>query len=269
MKQVALVTGCSSGFGEAIALGLRKRGFEVVATLRSPDKASQALRTGGATLRALDVTSEASRKETVDWTLKQFGRIDMLVNNAGIAVRGSIEDTPEAMLRQVMETNFFGPIALCRAVLPAMRQQRAGRIVNVTAIGALLCSPFLGAYCASKHAMDAASSALDIEVKALGIRVGSVLPGQFKTAIGDNMAHAPLGADYAAVSEVLARKFAERGAVADADLTPVVDAVWAVASDPEPQQRTLVGGGSALLLPPVVAELEKIHQIELERARLA
>jgi NAD(P)-dependent dehydrogenase (short-subunit alcohol dehydrogenase family) len=269
MTQVALITGCSSGFGEAIALGLVKRNFSVVATMRSTSSASAALRASGATLRTLDVTDDASRQQTIDWTLKEFGRIDLLVNNAGISMRGSIEDTPADALRRIMETNFFAPVALTRCVLPGMRQQRSGRIVNVTAIGALLCSPFLGAYCASKHAMDAVACALDVEVRALGIRVSSVLPGLFHTAIAANTTHAPLSDHYVAVSDVLARRFKERAAVADTDLGPVVDAVVAAATDHDPKPRYLVGGGSALLLPPVLAELENIHRIELERAELS
>jgi NAD(P)-dependent dehydrogenase (short-subunit alcohol dehydrogenase family) len=268
MTQVALVTGCSSGFGEAIALGLAKRDFSVIATMRSTDRASAALRASGASLRALDVTDDASRQQAVDAALEEFGRIDLLVNNAGISMRGSIEDTPEDALRRVMETNFFAPVALTRCVLPAMRRQRSGRIVNVTAIGALLCSPFLGAYCASKHAMDAVACALDVEVRAFGIRVSSVLPGQFQTAIASNTTHMPLGEHYQAVSDILARRFKERAAQAGADLGPVVDAVIAAATDPDPKPRYLVGAGSALLLPPVLAELEKIHRIELERAAL-
>ena len=268
MKQVALVTGCSSGFGEAIALGLVRQGFEVVATMRSPDKASKALRSSGAVLHALDVTDAASRKEAADRVLEQFGRIDVLVNNAGISMRGSIEDTSAQALRRIMETNFFAPVEMMRCVLPAMRQQRSGRIVNVTAIGALLCSPFLGAYCASKHAVDAVSCVLDVEAKALGIRVSSVLPGLFKTAIGSNMTQISPSADYAPVSDVLAEKFNERSAAASSDLGPVVDAVIAAATDHDPKPRYLVGGGNALLLTGVLSELESIHRLEVERAQV-
>lgn len=269
MRQVALVTGCSTGFGEAIALGLASRGYTVIATMRSLEKASDALRVDNVVLRQLDVTDAASRKAAVDWALKEYGHIDVLINNAGIATRGSVEDTPEDSVRTVMETNFFGPLALIQDVAPAMRQQCSGRIVNVTAIGALLCSPFLSAYCASKHAMDAVTAAMDVEVKSLGIRVSSVLPGQFKTAIGSNMTHAPMSADYAPVSEVLAQGFKARAGEASADLWPVVEAVVAAITDPDPKPRYVVGSGSANLLHPVIAELESIHRIELERAGVA
>ena len=267
--KIALVTGCSTGFGEAIALGLAQAGLTVVATMRRPENASTALKAAGVRTIALDVTDPASRRAAVEQVLAEHSRIDVLVNNAGVALRGSVEDTPEERLRHVMDTNFHGPLELMRAVLPAMRQQRAGRIVNVTAIGALLCSPFLSAYCASKHAMDAVSCALDVEARALGVRVASVLPGQFKTAIGGNMIHIPVGDDYQPVSEELARKFQQRAAEAESDLGPVVTAVLAAINDPEPKPRYLVGKGGALTLLPVVANLEEIHRVELDRARLA
>ncbi len=268
-RKIALVTGCSTGFGEAIALGLAGAGFGVVATMRKPEKASDALKSAGIPVVALDVTDAGSRRAAVARVVADFGRIDVLVNNAGVALRGSVEDTPEEQLRSLMDTNFIGPVELTRLVLPVMRRQRSGRIVNVTAIGALLCSPFLSAYCASKHALDAVTCALDVEARALGIRVSSVLPGQFKTAIGGNMVQIPVGDAYKPVSEELGRKFQQRVAEAETDLTPVVDAVLAAATDVEPHPRYVVGKGSALLLPPVVGALEDIHRIELERAQIA
>lgn len=265
-EPVALVTGCSSGFGEAIARNLASRGYQVVATMRRPDEASEPLRASGCRVAALDVNDAASRQQVIDDIVATFARLDVLVNNAGFAQRGSVEDTDEAQLRAVMNTNFHGPVALTRLALPLMRRQRSGRIVNVTAIGALLCSPFLSAYCASKHAMDAVTAALDVEVRGLGIRASSVLPGQFKTAIGSNMVHAPIGEDYRGVSEVLSAKFQQRAAEAGSDFQPVLDAVLHAVEDEEPQQRYVVGGGSALLLTPLVAELQGIHDIELARA---
>lgn len=269
MTKVALVTGCSTGFGEAIALGLKKAGYSVVATMRRPDRASKGLVDGGIRVLALDVVDAQSRERAVKEVAREFGRIDLLVNNAGVALRGSVEETPEAQLRSIMDTNFIGPVALTQLVLPIMRSQKSGRIVNVTAIGALLCSPFLSAYCASKHAMDAVTAALDVEVRALGIRASSILPGQFKTAIGGNMMHVPIGADYKPVSDHLSAQFQKRAGDADSDLQPVVDAVIAAATEADPKQRYVVGKGSALLLPPVVESLQGIHQIELERAELS
>jgi NAD(P)-dependent dehydrogenase (short-subunit alcohol dehydrogenase family) len=227
------------------------------------------LRAAGIQALALDVIDPVSRRRAVDQVLAERGRIDVLVNNAGIAVLGGLEDTPEDQLRQVMETNFFGPVALTRLVLPAMRKQRSGRIINLTAIGAILCSPFLSAYCASKHAMDAVTCALDVETHALGIRVSSVLPGQYKTALGGNMTQISPRVDYKPVFDELAGKFLQRVAAAEEDLSPVVAAILAAVNDPEPKPRYVVGKGGALMLPPVVNELENIHRIELDRARLA
>jgi len=269
MTKVAFVTGCSSGFGEAIALHLATVGYAVIATMRRPEAASAALHESGIRIVELDITDQSSRERAIATATSEFGRLDLLVNNAGIALRGSVEETPDAQLRSVMETNFYGPVALIQLALPIMRSQRSGRIVNVTAIGALLCSPFLSSYCASKHAIDAVTAALDVEVRSLGIRASSVLPGQFKTAIGTNMTHISVGPSYEEVSDHLGKQYQKRAGEAEADLKPIVDAVIAAATAPEPKQRYLVGKGSALLLPPVIQNLEDIHRIELERAQIA
>ncbi|HMN80467.1 MAG TPA: SDR family oxidoreductase [Burkholderiaceae bacterium] len=265
MKQVVLVTGCSSGFGEAIATGFQKAGYTTVASMRNVDAATSALRTCGAEIVALDVTRDESRKAVVDDVIRRHGRLDVLVNNAGVSGRGPVEDIPLEMLRSVMETNFFGPFALTQLVLPHMRRQKSGRIVNVTAIGALLCTPFLSAYCASKHALDAVGAALDVEARALGIRTTSVLPGQFKTAIGAKGKTAEYGAAYRPVADILAEQFKQRAAEAPSDLSAVVNAVMEAATAADPKPRYVVGGGSALLLPPVVEALESIHRIEHQR----
>src|SRR5262249_18648480 len=144
---VVLITGCSSGFGEAIALGFLRRGDTVVATMRRPDAApaslkADAARHGGCLqLIPLDVTDPSSRAAAVQGVLDRNGRLDVLVNNAGVACSGSLEDTPLDLLRLVFETNFFGPHEMMRLVLPVMREQGAGRIVNVTAIGAIFATP--------------------------------------------------------------------------------------------------------------------------------
>ena len=128
---VALVTGCSSGFGEAIAVAFAQRGYQVVATMRKPDSAPPRLKALAADKAAdiviapLDVTSAVMRKDAIDLTVQRFGRIDLLINNAGITARGAFEDTPEDLWRAIFETNLFGPLELIRLVLPVMR--RAGR----------------------------------------------------------------------------------------------------------------------------------------------
>jgi NAD(P)-dependent dehydrogenase (short-subunit alcohol dehydrogenase family) len=267
---VVLITGCSSGFGEALARGFADRGDAVVATMRRPEASDRwrALVAGDGPVSALalDVTDAGSRERAVEHVLARHGRIDVLVNNAGILHLGSVEDTPEAVMRQVFETNYFGPVALSNAVLPAMRQEGSGRIVNVTAIGALLCTPFLGAYCASKHALDAVSASMDIEVRPLGLRVCSVLPGSFRTAIGSGTETAQDSPPYKAHAEAFRAGFRSRLEQAPDSFRELVDAVVHAATAPDPRPRYVVGGGAADSIRPLVDELAGLHQVEIDRA---
>lgn len=271
---VVLVTGCSSGFGEAIALGFLQKGGTVVATMRRPGSAPPGLKADvekyGPRLQIvqLDVTDPKSREAAVKTVLDRNGRIDVLVNNAGVACSGSLEDTPFDLLRTVFETNFFGPHEMMRLVLPIMRKQGAGRIINVTAIGAIFATPLYNAYCASKHALDSISAGADIDTRSFGVRVVSVLPGQFKTAIGGKRLASETSAAYEGISNAMAKARERRAGDVLADLSPVVDAVMEAANHPDPKPRYVVGKGMAEMLVPIVVELEKLHQFDLQRAAL-
>ena len=269
---VVLVTGCSSGFGEAIALGFVRRGDTVIATMRKPDQAPASLRTAAdeadsrLELAPLDVTAAQSRANAVKKVVDRHGRLDVLVNNAGVGHAGSLEDTPLDMLRLVFETNFFGPHEMMRLVLPVMRQQGAGRIVNVTAIGAIFATPLYNAYCASKHALDSVSAGADIDARAFGVRVVSVLPGQFKTSIGDKRLPGTTSQVYEAIAASLTKARQQRAGDVLTDLSPVVDAVITGATHPDPKTRYAVGKGMAEMLAPVIAELDKLQAFDLRRA---
>ncbi len=269
---VVLVTGCSSGFGEAIALGFLRRGDVVIATMRRPDAAPASLTAEAADpssrlqLAELDVTVADSRAAAVAAAVDRNGRIDVLVNNAGVASSGSLEDTPLELLRRVFETNFFGPHEMMRLVLPIMRNQGGGRIVNVTAIGALFATPLFNAYCASKHAMDSVSAGADVDTRGFGVRVISVLPGQFKTSIGDKRLVSGNSPPYEAVAAAMAKARASRAGDVLTDLTPVVDAVIEAATHPDPKTRYVVGKGMAEMLAPIIGELDKLQDFDLQRA---
>jgi NAD(P)-dependent dehydrogenase (short-subunit alcohol dehydrogenase family) len=240
--------------------------------MRRPEAAPASLKAEAAKagarlqLAQLDVTDPSSRAATVKATLDRNGRLDVLVNNAGVACSGSLEDTPLELLRQVFETNFFGPHEMMRLVLPIMRGQNAGRIVNVTAIGAIFSTPLYNAYCSSKHAMDSISAGADIDARGFGVRVVSVLPGQFKTAIGDKRLMSQTSQAYEAISGSMAKAREKRVGDVLTDLTPVVDAVIEAATDLDPKPRYPVGKGMAEMLATVVSELEKLHHFDLERA---
>lgn len=263
---VCLITGCSSGFGEVIALAFASRGDTVVATMRNPASAPESLRErDNIEILPLDVTDEASRTAAIDAVVARHGRIDILVNNAGISGSAPIEDSSDTFVREMFETNLFAPLALMRAVLPVMRRGGGGRIVNITAIGAIIATPLLGIYCATKHALDCASAALDIEGRPFGVRVPTVLPGQFRTPIMGK-SRPVISEPYQGVADAL--KAVREATAADflADLTPVVDAVIAAATDAEPKARYMAGVGLATKILPAMAELEALHAFSAARA---
>jgi NAD(P)-dependent dehydrogenase (short-subunit alcohol dehydrogenase family) len=185
---VALVTGSSTGIGLATAIHLARNGYETYASMRDPEGGGGDVRAAAAEglpihLLQLDVDSDASVDAAVRAALAQSGAIDVLVNNAGIGAGKPIEETSDADLRQVFETNFFGALRMVRAVLPNMRERRTGAIVNVTSLGGRVTFPSRGAYCATKYALEAASEALAIEVAPHGIRVAIIEPGVVLTPI--------------------------------------------------------------------------------------
>ena len=177
------ITGASSGFGAAFARHALELGDQVVATARNPDTLRElAARDPRRVLAlALDVTRPGQAGQAVEQALRHFGRIDVLVNNAGYGIVGAVEETPEDELRAQMETNFFGAVALIQAVVPHMREQRAGAIVNISSLGGQVSFAGFGAYSASKFALEGLSEALAQELAPFGIRVLIVEPGAFRT----------------------------------------------------------------------------------------
>jgi NAD(P)-dependent dehydrogenase (short-subunit alcohol dehydrogenase family) len=188
----ALVTGCSSGFGLEIAVVAATQGWRVFAGMRDTGRAD-ALRAAAAEagveveVVSLDVTDRSSVERCVSGVLAETGgALDALVNNAGIGDAGFFEDTPDDQVRRVMETNFFGALAVTRAVLPAMRARRSGRIVVVSSIAAYAAQATLSVYAASKWAVEGWAEALAVELAPFGLQVALVEPGTYRTAIWDN-----------------------------------------------------------------------------------
>ena len=187
---VVLITGCSSGFGKLAALEFARKGDTVYATMRDTSKAGdleRAKESEGLAINviALDVTDDASVSAAIQQVLGEAGRIDVLVNNAGIGAQGPIEETDDDEAKEIFETNLFGALRTMRAVLPTMRAQRSGTIVNVSSLAGRVCPPYDGIYSASKHALEAATEALHYEVHPFGVRVCLVEPGGFETNIGN------------------------------------------------------------------------------------
>lgn len=189
MKKV-IVTGSSRGIGLEIALAFGRAGFQVFATMRSPAKATALAEKIKAealpvTLHPMDVNSDDSVKACIGDIIKKNGPIDVLVNNAGIGLNGSIEEMPISDFKSVFETNLFGAVRCIQEVLPTMRVRKSGCIINVTSVSGRLTTSPLGCYSASKFALEAISEALAQEVKPFNIRVGIVEPGIIDT----DMAH--------------------------------------------------------------------------------
>ncbi len=185
---VAIVTGSSTGIGLVTALALGRAGHNVYATMRHPERAPELARIASAEklpvkILPMDVDDDASVSRVIAQVLTDAGRVDVLVNNAGVQGSGPVEEVPLAEFRRIMETNFFGALRCTQAVLAGMRKQRDGHIINVSSIGGRITGLSQGPYCASKFALEALSEILAGEVKPFGIRVAIVEPGVTETPI--------------------------------------------------------------------------------------
>ena len=183
-SRAVLITGCSSGIGAATACRLAKAGWPVYATARRPETLA-ALEAEGCRTLALDVVDEASRQAAVDAVVEAEGAVGVLINNAGYSQSGAVESIPDDRVRAQFETNVFGPLALCRLVLPGMREQGWGKIVQLSSMGGKLTFPGGGLYHATKHALEALSDALRFEVKGFGIDVILIQPGLITSGFSD------------------------------------------------------------------------------------
>ena len=186
------ISGASSGFGQAFATYAVSRGYHVIATARDPAKIT--VRDPDHVLAvSLNVDRPGDAQRAIDAGVKRFGHIDVIINNAGFGIVGAVEETPESELRALMETNFFGAVAVIRAALPVLRSQGHGAIVNISSIGGQLSFAGFGAYSAAKFAMEGMSEALAQEVAPFGIKVLIVEPGNFRTnLLGSGTRHMPV-----------------------------------------------------------------------------
>lgn len=181
-KKVWFITGAARGLGALIAEAALADGDAVVATGRNADAVAERLGNSPAVLALpLDVTKEAQAKEAVDAALQHFGRIDVLVNNAGFGLLAAVEESSDADVRRMYDTNVFGLLNVTRAVLPSMRARRAGHVINISSIGGYRSAAGFGAYCSTKFAVEGLTEALHAELKPLGIHATVVEPGYFRT----------------------------------------------------------------------------------------
>ena len=237
-KPVALVTGASSGIGKAAALALVQAGFQVVGTSRD---ASRVAPHPAVTFFDLDVTSDESVRTLVRDVIARFGRIDVLVNNAGTGAAGAAEESSVAQDQRVFDVNFFGLVRMTKAVLPHMRARRRGRVINISSVLGLVPAPYMASYAATKHAIEGYSESLDHEVREYGVRVLLVEPAYTKTGFDANalQADAPLPI-YAEQRLAFDRVIATAMAGGD-DPATVARSIVAAAIDPKPKLRYTAG----------------------------
>lgn len=188
MSKVILITGGSSGIGKSIGEYLVERGFKVYGTSRSPEKYSNSK----FPILKLDVNNKETISETIKIIIEKEGTLDVLVNNAGVGITGPLEELPEAQIKANFDTNFFGPINVIKTVLPQMRKQHDGLIINVTSIAGYMGLPYRSIYSASKGALELVTEAFRMELKDFNIKMTNIAPGDFATNIAAGRYHAPL-----------------------------------------------------------------------------
>lgn len=188
MSKVVFITGASSGIGKAIGEYLLNKGFTVYGTSRHPE----VIQNSKIPLLALDVRNVESIRKAIQQLIEKEGKIDIVINNAGVGITGPLEEIPTEEIKNNFETNLFGPIEVMKAVLPQMRSQKSGLILNITSIAGYMGLPFRGVYSASKGALELVTEAMNMEVKSFGIRIVNVAPGDFATNIAAGRYHAPV-----------------------------------------------------------------------------
>jgi NAD(P)-dependent dehydrogenase (short-subunit alcohol dehydrogenase family) len=234
-NKVVLITGASSGFGAAIAKSLAANGYRVFGTMRSP----RAAPTDGFTSLTLDVTQDDSVHACIADVIRAAGRIDAVINNAGIGIAGAIEDTTPEEAHSQFDTNFFGLHRVCRAVLPHLRARRAGTIINMSSLAGRIPLPFQGFYSATKFAIEAYTEALRMEVRSFGILVSMIEPGDFATSFTANRRMTNESIPDSPYYESATRAIATmaRDEQANQDLSPVVAAVETILQSRRPALR--------------------------------
>lgn len=188
MSKVVLITGGSSGIGKSIGEFLHIKGYKVYGTSRNPENYTNTM----FPLLALDVKNLDTVKNAIAAVIKNEDRLDVLINNAGAGITGPIEEIPEAEIKANFDTNFFGPINVIKSVLPQMRKQNSGLIINITSIAGYMGLPYRGVYSASKGALEILTEAFRMELKPFNIEMTNVAPGDFATNIAAGRYHAPL-----------------------------------------------------------------------------
>lgn len=238
MNKVVLITGGSSGIGKSIGEFLHHKGFVVYGTSRNPENVLNSV----FPLVALDVRNVESIQNAVHKIIATSGRLDIVINNAGVGITGPLEEIPTEEIRNNFETNFFGPIEVMKAALPQMRKQNSGLIINITSIAGYMGLPYRSVYSASKGALELITEALRMEVKSFGVEITNVAPGDFATNIAAGRYHAPVIKD-SAYEKVYGDVLATMNDHVDAGSNPneMAEAVYKIIETKKPNVHYKVG----------------------------
>ncbi|MBD0404996.1 SDR family oxidoreductase [Flammeovirga sp. EKP202] len=254
MEKTVLITGCSSGFGKLAAKKFQSEGWNVIATMRSPEKETELNKLDNIFVTALDVTSNESVKKAVSDGLDKFGKIDALVNNAGYGGHSFLEQFTEEQIYAMFETNVFGVMRVCREVLPHMRKQKSGSVINITSMAGYMGLTLTSTYSATKWAVEGLTESMAMEYKPFGINVKAIAPGAFGTnfvASSDNnfeggddeiqTASAKIGAHFMTVVQQMQE---QSGQVADPQ--EVADKIYECVTEDMPVHN-IVGADAEML----------------------
>ena len=187
MKKVVIITGASRGFGELIAKKFQKENYQVIATMRNIDSSPSLKKLDNVDIKRLDVTVKSEIKNVIDYTIKKYGRIDVLINNAGYGAFGFLEEASDEEIKNQFDVNFFGLIDCIRGVVPQMRKQKSGKIINISSIAGRFGLPFTSLYNSSKFAVEGLTECLHYELSLFGIDIKTVAPGSFRTGFHDSV----------------------------------------------------------------------------------
>ncbi len=266
---VWLITGCSTGFGRELSHVLLARGNSVAVTARNPATLDEFAAQPNALVAALDVTVPQQIADVVAQAEKRFGRIDVLVNNAGYGYLSALEEGEDDEVRAMFETNVFGLANMSRAVLPGMRARRHGHIVNISSVGGLIGFPGIGYYNATKFAVEGLSEALAKETAPLGIRVTIVEPGPFRTDWAGRSLKVPKNAiaDYAKLAGARRQAVQRYSGTQQGDPVRAAEAIIRAVESPEPPLHLMLGKPAydltAAKLKDFAAEMEKWREVSL------
>ncbi len=258
-KPVWLITGCSTGFGRELAKHVIERGYRTVVTARNPDEVKDLAAKGDALALKLDVTDQGQIDAAIKAAEKKFGRIDVLVNNAGIGYFAAVEESEEDQIRRMFEINVFGLSRMIHAVLPGMRKRREGFIVNLSSIGGLRSFPSVGYYNATKFAVEGLSEALWQEVEPLGIKVMLVEPSGFRTDWAGRSANESKRQidDYAATAGAWRDQVRAASGKQPGDPVLAAHAIVETMLSPNPPHRLLLGNDAYQAATGKLEELRK------------